>query len=288
MSKPKDFLPAITGSFAKPAAENPTVAMVEAAYQHHNLHYHYLNCEVAPENLKAAVEGAKAMGWIGFNCSIPHKISVIPYLDELGESARLIGAVNTVIKKNEKWVGENTDGKGFLQALLKVIDPKGKRITVFGVGGVARAIAVELALAGAMNITIVNIIKDSGEELTDLLNKNTDTNATFHHWKEAYSIDPCTDIVVNATSVGLFPKVDEQLNINFDSIKTDMIVADVIPNPPETNFINTAKEKGCTVITGLQMLVNQGATAIKYWTEGIDVDKTVMMTELKSVLGIHD
>ena len=92
-----DFLPGLLGSFAKPAAENPTVAIMEAAFCHHQLHYRYINCEVGSENLHAAVEGAKAMGWRGFNCSIPNKVEVMKYLDRIGESAQIIGAVNTVV-----------------------------------------------------------------------------------------------------------------------------------------------------------------------------------------------
>ena len=94
------FLSALTGSFAMPAAENPTVAMVEAAYRHHGIDARYLNCEVAPEALADAVRGARAMGWVGFNCSMPHKVAVIEHLDGLGESAALIGAVNTAVRRD--------------------------------------------------------------------------------------------------------------------------------------------------------------------------------------------
>ena len=94
------FLSALTGSFATPAAENPTVAMVEAAYRHHGLDARYLNCEVAPEALGDAVRGARAMGWAGFNCSLPHKVAVIEHLDGLGESAAIIGAVNCVVRRD--------------------------------------------------------------------------------------------------------------------------------------------------------------------------------------------
>jgi shikimate 5-dehydrogenase len=119
MSAP-DFLPRLTGCFAMPAAENPTMAMVEAAYRHHHLHWRYINCEVPPEGLGDAVRGAKAMGWVGFNCSLPHKVAVIPFLDGLGESARVIGAVNTVVRRGDFWIGENTDGKGFVEAIREV------------------------------------------------------------------------------------------------------------------------------------------------------------------------
>lgn len=280
-----DFLPEITGSFANPASENPTVAMVEAAYKHHNLHFRYLNCEVTSENLKNAVEGAKAMGWTGFNCSIPHKVDVIQYLDGLGESAKLIGAVNTIVKRDNKWIGENTDGKGFVKAMKEVIDPKGKKVTLFGAGGAARAVAVEMALAGAKEILIVNRSEERGKEVAELVNTNTNAKSSYAPWIDNYSIDSDSDIVINATSIGLFPNVDEQLNINFDSILPEMIVADGIHNPPLTHFLKTAIAKGCKTVNGLQMLVNQGVIGVKYWTN-VDVDAKVMHDELKNVLGI--
>ena len=121
---------------------NPTVAMVEAAYQFHNLNFRYINCEVLPEQLENAVKGAKAMGWLGFNCSLPHKVEVIKYLDGLGESAALMGAVNCVVLRDGKYIGENTDGKGFLESLKTVVDPKGLNVAIIGAGGAARAITV--------------------------------------------------------------------------------------------------------------------------------------------------
>lgn len=286
MKEEVNFLPKLTGSFAKPASENPTVAMVEAAYKHHDLHYRYINCEIDPTDLADAVKGAKAMNWVGFNCSIPHKVKVIEYLDGLGESAKLIGAVNTIVRRDDKLIGENTDGKGFVKALQTVIDPNGKKIVLFGAGGAARAVAVELALVGAEQITIVNRSKERADGVVDLLNKNTKVKAIYHSWDEAYSIDKDTDIVINATSVGLYPNVDAKLNVNFDTILSNMVIADGIHNPPMTHFIKTAKDKGCKTVNGLQMLVNQGVLGIKYWT-GVDADSTVMHKELKRVLNIE-
>ena len=284
---PIDFLPQLTGCFAQPAAENPTVAMVEAAYQHHGLHFRYVTCEVSPENLNAAVNGAKAMGWSGFNCSLPHKVAIIKYLDELGESAKLIGAVNTIVKRGNRWIGENTDGKGFLQALKEIIDPTAKHITLFGAGGAARAIAVELALAGAESIMIVNRSKQRADEVVRLLNENTTAKAFYKPWDEKYAVAPSTDIIINATSIGLFPNIDEHLNIDFNSIKPNMVVADCIPNPPQTHLLKTAANKGCKTIDGLGMLVNQGVIGIKFWTD-TDVDAAVMHSALKKVLHIKE
>src|SRR5882757_1545899 len=190
------FLSVITGSFALPAGENPTVAMVEAAYRHHGLDARYLNCEVEPEALGDAVRGARAMGWVGFNCSIPHKVAVIEHLDGLADSAAVIGAVNCVVRREGRFIGENTDGQGFLTALRTVVDPAGKSLVVFGAGGAARAIAVESALAGAATITIVNRDLARGAELVALLNERTPAAAALVVWDGVYSVPDGIDIVV--------------------------------------------------------------------------------------------
>lgn len=279
-----NFLSAITGSFARPAAENPTVAMIEAAYRHHKLDARYLNCEVAPEALGDAVRGARAMGWVGFNCSLPHKVAVIQHLDGLGASASVIGAVNCVVIRGGKLIGENTDGVGFMESLRTVVDPKGKSLVIFGAGGAARAIAVEAALAGAAAVTIVNRDAGRGEELARLINDRTKAEAGFAHWDGAYRLEG-PEIVVNATSIGLFPDLEARLAIDLASLKPGMVVADVIPNPPRTHLLRDAQAKGCTTFDGMGMLVNQGVVSIKYWL-GADVDPTAMRAKLEALFGI--
>ena len=280
-----NFLPMLTGSFAMPAAENPTVAMVEAAYRHHRIAARYINCEAPPELLGDAVRGARAMGWVGFNCSIPHKVAVIDHLDGLGELAALIGAVNTVVRRGDKLIGENTDGRGFLAALRTVIDPAGKNVVIFGAGGAARAVGVELALAGARRIVVVNRGRERAEPLVDLLNARTRAKAEFVLWPRVFRVPENADIVINATSIGLYPDIDGRLDIDVDSLAPSMVVADGIPNPPRTLLISAAEARGCRTLDGLGMLVNQGVIAIKYWT-GVDVDASVMRAELARVLGV--
>src|SRR5260370_33484586 len=126
MPERRTFLSMITGSFSTPAAENPTVAMIEAAYEHHHIDARYLNCDVAPDALGDAVRGARAMGWVGFNCSRPHKVSVIKYLDGLGSSAALIGAVNCVGRGDNRYIGEEADDQGFLAALRTIAGRAGQ------------------------------------------------------------------------------------------------------------------------------------------------------------------
>jgi shikimate dehydrogenase len=285
MPEQQSFLSLITGSFSTPAAQNPTVAMVEAAYEHHHINARYLNCEVEPDALGDAVRGARAMGWVGFNCSMPHKVSVIKYLDGLGNSAALIGAVNCVVRRDHRYIGENTDGQGFLTALRTVADPAERVVILFGAGGAARAIAVELALAGAASITIVNRDPTRGSELVGLLNEKTRSKANLVVWDRTHRIPEASDIVVNSTSIGMFPQVDGRLDLDLDSLRPGLVVADVIPNPPRTALIREAEARGCIVLDGLGMLVNQGAIGIRYWT-GFEPEPQVMQRKLEQIFGI--
>ena len=257
-----NFKQELTGCFGKPVSENPTQAMIEPAYRDLGLDWRYLTIEVDPENLGDAVRGARAMGFRGFNCTIPHKVAVIEHLDGLGESAELMGAVNCVVRREGKLIGENTDGKGFVASLRPLTDPKGKSVVMFGAGGAARAIGVEMALAGATEITVVNRSPERGRELVDLLNDRTAVRAHFVHWERDYDLPDGIDVVVNATSIGLYPDVDARLSLNVETLKAGMVVADVIPNPPRTNLVLDAKERGCKVIDGLGMLVDQPVIGI--------------------------
>lgn len=278
---PRDFRSELVGSFSEGSNGNPTVAMIEAAFRHHGLNWRYVNCEVPPEKLADAVKGARAMGWRGFNLSIPHKVSVIPLLDGLGESAAIMGAVNCAVNRDGKFIGENTDGKGFLKSLMAVVDPKGRNIVMFGAGGAARAIGVELALAGARSITVVNRSAARGEPLVKLLTEKTNVPATLALWDKTYAIPPGTDIVVNATSIGLGDG-NAPLDIDVSSLTPAMAVADVIVDPPDTRFLRDAKAQGCITIDGLGMLINQGVIGVKYWT-GLDADPAAMRRKLEEI-----
>ncbi len=267
------------------AAGNPTVAMVEAAFQHHGLHWRYVNMEVPPAGLADAVRGARAMGFRGFNLSMPHKVAVIPLLDGLGESAMLIGAVNCVVRRGEQLIGENTDGKGFLKSLQEICDPRGKNIVMFGAGGAARAVAVEVGLVGAKHITVVNRSEPRGRELVETLRFNPETlDAEFVSWHGDYTLPAGTDIVINATSIGLYD-ADARLALNLDSLKPNMVVADVVFSPPQTRLLRDAAARGCRTLDGLGMLVNQGVIGVQYWT-GVNPDPTAMRRALESVMGL--
>ena len=284
VAKTLNFKQKLTAAFGQPIAENPTQAMIEAAYRHHGLDWRYLTIEVAASGLGDAVRGARAMGFRGFNCTIPHKVAVIQHLDGLGESAALMGAVNCVVRRGEKLIGENTDGKGFVQSLKELTDPTGKKVVIFGAGGAARAISVEMALAGAISFVLVNRSEERARELLQVLREKVKTSVDFVPWRGDYDIPGDADVVINATSIGLFPDVDARLALNPATLKSNMVVADVIPNPPNTRLVRDAKSRGCKVIDGLGMLVNQGVIGVKYWT-GIDPDPKVMRKALEDIFG---
>jgi shikimate dehydrogenase len=290
MAKELNFKQELVGCYGFPVSENPTQAMIEPAFRDMNLDWRYLTLEVRPEDLPAAVAGARAFGFQGFNCTIPHKVAVIEHLDGLGESAELMGAVNCVVNRDGKLIGENTDGKGFVSSFRELADPAGKSLVLLGAGGAARAIGVEMALAGVKKITLVNRSEERGRELEVLFSGKLNEaiggglEVEYHPWEGDFVIPEGTDIVVNATSIGLFPDVDARIPLDIDSLTSDMVVADVIPNPPTTRLVQDAREKGCRVIDGLGMLVAQGVIGIEYWT-GRTPDPAVMRRGLEEVFG---
>ena len=245
------------------------------------MNYRYLTIKVLPEDLGKAMDSVKIFGMKGINLTMPHKIKVLPYLDELSPAAEIIGAVNTVIQKEGKLFGENTDGKGFVTALKNSGETLDKKnVTILGAGGAARAIAVECALNGAAHINIINRSIEKGEELASLIQMKTDSSAKYLNWKNNMAIPSDTDILINATSIGFSPNVTDKPDIDYTAITPEMCVCDVIFNPAETIFLKSAAENGAKTITGLGMLVQQAALNFTLWT-GVEAPVDVMEDALK-------
>jgi len=263
----KNYRAELIGLFGDPVDANPTGVMMEAAFAHDGLNYRYITMKVLPQDLKTALDGAAAAGFLGMNFTMPHKIAVIPLLDELTQAASIIGAVNTAICRNGKWTGDNTDGKGFVCALRNAgTKLENAKVLILGAGGAARAIAVECALAGVSHITVVNRTQSRGQELVEIINSRTAARADFLPWTSGLAIPSDTDILIQGTSVGLFPDSDAVVDINYDTITADMTVGDVVFCPVESLFIRKAKNRGAKVIPGLTMLVEQGVFAYELWT----------------------
>jgi shikimate dehydrogenase len=265
--------PTLVGLIGHPVAGNPTGTMMEAAFEAARLDWRYVSMDVTPAGLEAAVAGLSALGYRGFNVTMPHKVSILPLLSRLTEAAELIGAANTIIRDGDAWVGENTDGKGFLVAVTEVLEPRGARVCLLGAGGAARAIAVELALAGAASIEIVNRDEGRGRALADLLATRTTTRAAWRPWTAPIVIGPDVDLVVNATSIGLH---DPDAAPDVDLARAGRpLVADVVFDPPQTRLLRVAAGAGCRTLDGLGMLANQGAIGFRLWT-GIEPDAVLM------------
>jgi shikimate dehydrogenase len=286
MADAPNYKAELVGVFGHPVAENPTVVMHEAAYAELGLNWRYLTIEVLPQDLEAAIAGVRAFNMRGINLTIPHKVAVLQYLDDVKPDAALMGAVNTVVNTGGRLIGENADGKGFMRALTgdAGVDPRGKRVVVLGAGGAARSITVELALAGAEHLTVVNRSPERGRGLVDLLNSRTPVKAELAAWPSGYAIPSGTDLLVNATSIGLFPNSHEKPDVAYDSIRSGMVVCDVI-HTPTTPFLDEARRHGAETLDGLGMLVYQGAIVFKLWT-GLDAPVKVMYDAVARAFGL--
>lgn len=272
------------GVFGDPVHDNPTVVMEQAAFDYAELSMEYLTIQVRKGDLKAAMEGMRAMNFTGINITMPHKGEVLEYLDEVSDSARTMGAVNTVYWKDGKLTGENTDGKGFLKSLQDGNVPiKGKKAFILGAGGAARAIAVELAAAGISLVTVANRNEEHGKALAEIINEKTDAEAVFIPWSGTIPIPEDTDILVNATPIGFTD--DNRPDIDYDTLKEGMSVCDVIPNKAWTPFLMEARIRGLRTFNGLQMLVNQGAVAYELWT-GQAAPVQVMRAAMEKEYGV--
>jgi len=278
----KNYRAELIGLFGDPVDDNPTGAMMEAAFEHDGLNYRYINMRVVKEDLPVAFAGVKAAGYVGCNFTMPHKIAILPLLDELSPAASIIGAVNTAVCREGRWLGDNTDGKGFVSSLIKSgTEIEGAKIVILGAGGAARAIAVECALAGAAEITVVNRTLSRAQELAEVINKNTPAVAVAVAWDKTYSIPSDVSILIQATSIGFAPNIEDYPDIDYSTVRSEMTVGDVVFCPLESVFIRRCKERGAKTIPGIDMLVEQGVLAYELWTNKT-APSDVMSDKLKA------
>jgi shikimate dehydrogenase len=197
----------------------------------------------------------------------------------------VIGAVNTVRRDGERLIGENTDGKGFLRGVRvdAGVDPKGRHAVVLGAGGAARAIVTELALAGAADVMVVNRSCERGERMVADLVAKTGAPIRFAQWLGTYRVPGDVDLLVNATSIGLYPDVDAMPPVDLSAARPGMLVSDAVFNPPETRLLAAARQRGLPVLDGLSMLVYQGVIGFQLWT-GQDPPVAVMKEALRKAL----
>ena len=259
----------ICGLIGDPVEHSMSPAMHNAAFKNRGLDYVYLPFRVAKTRLGEAILGIKALNIRGLNVTIPHKVSVIPLLDELDPLAEKIGAVNTIINNDGVLKGYNTDAHGFLRAMLEQdIEPDGKSIVMLGAGGASRAISFILAERGA-NLVILN----RQLELDWAVKLGNSISRTFGREVKALELNEQNlapvlrkaNILVNTTSVGMSPNTNET-PIPARLLESDLVVFDIVYNPVKTKLLTEAESAGAKAISGLEMLVRQGALAFEMWT----------------------
>ncbi|MCX7714456.1 MAG: shikimate dehydrogenase [Clostridia bacterium] len=241
------------------------------------LNYVYTALEVSPDKLKDAIEGIRAMKFAGVNITAPHKYEVMKYIDEISEQARKFGSVNTVVNKCGKLVGYNTDADGFYRSLLhEGIEIKDRDVLIIGAGGASKPVCVLFSQIGAKSITLVNRTKEKAEELAEYIHTVCGYKISTTHCRNHY------DVVINTTSAGMYPQLEECPLDDMSFIDKKTAVADMIYNPSETVFLKRAKKAGAKTINGLGMLIYQGIIAYELFTN-IKLPENIFETVTKEV-----
>lgn len=276
------------GVIGWPIAHSLSPIIQNAAIEAADLDYAYMAFPVDPEDLPAAVSGLQACHFRGYNVTIPHKQNIMGDLDEIDEDAEIIGAVNTVvIDPDYLMTGYNTDATGFLMGLEdKSFSPRGKHVVILGAGGAAHAVIWGLVKRGVASITLAVRNTEKAEKVVEHFSPHVDEmKLDVIGWANpAYPIAlSAADLLVNTTPLGMLPKLDGMAPVDWEALKPDALVYDVIYTPAETRLLREAKEHGHRIQNGETMLVGQGAASFELWT-GVKPDLEVMRTALRQAL----
>lgn len=255
----------LVGLFGHPVSHSQSPLMHNAAFAETGLDFAYVAFDVEPENLADAVAGIRALGLKGVNVTIPHKVAIMSMLDEIDPLASRIGAVNTVVNKDGRLIGYNTDGMGYVRSLVEEtgVDLEKQIVTMLGAGGAARAVAFTLAEKGVKEIRIINRSRERAALLAEHVGQIVPTTVV----EQADGKDAIADatLLINTTSIGMFPHVNE-MPVPTDWLHPQLIASDLIYNPLETRLLSEAKAIGARVHSGVGMFINQGALAFELWT----------------------
>ncbi|GJD17504.1 shikimate 5-dehydrogenase [Rivularia sp. IAM M-261] len=279
----------LLGVIGYPVEHSLSPRMHNAAIVQMGIDYAYLPFPIAPQNLQAALEGFAAIGVVGFSVTIPHKQTIIPLLSEISSLAESVGAVNTVVRKDNQWIGTNTDVEGFIAPLQSTYNRDWSNTTavILGNGGAARAVVAGCAQLGCPEIHIV------GRNLNKLVafheswnNSTIAAHLHVHHWDKLPKYIPQANLIVNTTPIGMYPHIDEAplTPEEINNLPDGAIAYDLTYNPNPTKFLELAQQAEAITINGLEMLVQQGAAALKIWLQRETVPVDVMRQALIEVL----
>lgn len=255
----------LVGLLGHPVSHSQSPIMHNTAFSHTQLNFAYAAFDVAPEQLDEAVAGIRALGLRGVNVTIPHKVAILPMLDEIDPLAKRIGAVNTVVNENGRLIGYNTDGMGYVRSLVEEsnVQLQSQVVTLLGAGGAARAVAFTLAEQGVKEIRIINRSREKATSLAEHLSAIVPTSVVDPADGQ-HAIADAT-LLINTTSIGMYPQVDE-MPVPAEWLHERLIVSDLIYNPLETRLLKQARLIGARAHSGVGMFVNQGALAFELWT----------------------
>jgi len=274
----------MTGMLGHPVAENPIDRMFDAVYAHYGLHWQFWKNDIADRHdLALAVAALRPLGYRGMAITVPYKVAVMDLLDELDDDVRAIGAANYLTIEAGRLIGHNNDGKGVVRAIEKVEPLGGQRVVMLGAGGAGRAMAVEMAWAGAAHLTLVTRRESQGLEVCQRVRAATGVPCDWRAWDRPVQVPDGTGILMNATHLGCAPDL-EPVGLQWDSVDPACVVVDVITNPRITPFLSTATEHGCRIVDGVEMLVQLAMQIFQRWT-AVTPDESVFQAAVSAALG---
>ena len=274
----------MTGMLGHPVAENPIDRMFDAVYAHYGLPWQFWKNNIASEaDLALAVKALAPLGYRGMAITVPYKVAVMPLLDSVDDDVRAIGAANYLTIEQGRLIGHNNDGKGVVKAIEKVAPLTGQRVVMLGAGGAGRAMAVEMAWAGAAHLTLVTRRQDQGEEVAATVTRTSGVPAVWQHWQGEVLVPTGTTLLMNATHLGCAPE-QEPVPVRWETVDPACVVVDVITNPRITPFLSTAQERGCPIVDGVEMLVQLAMQIFQRWT-GLSPDEEVFQRAVAEALG---
>ena len=255
------------GLIGWPLGHSLSPVMHNTAFAENGLDYVYLPLPTPPELLPQAVAGIRALGFTGVNVTIPHKIAVMDYLDEIDSSAKLVGAVNTIVVAEGRLIGYNTDAGGYIRSLEQAgVSVAGKSAVILGAGGAARAVVAGFIGAGAACVTVAARDKCKASRMAELFTATGAVNGVAWNSDECTAALAAAGIVVNATPLGMHPETQKQPPVEWDVLQSTAVISDLVYNPLVTCFLAEGALRGHTVVGGEGMLIEQGALAFELWT----------------------